>query len=178
MNSKVKVICEGAIMVALAQILGYIKLGHLPQGGSVTLAMLPIFVFAYRRGLKKGLIASFALGLLQCTLDNSWTWGWESIIFDYILAYGILGVAGIWSEKKNGAYIGALVGGLLRLASHTVSGYLYVKEYLDLEIFGIHTSSPWLYSLLYNGSYMILSLAACMIVIFILDKKKILTKYL
>lgn len=177
-DKKVITLCEGAIMVALAQILGYIKLGRLPQGGSVTLAMLPIFVFAYRRGFKLGLIASFALGLLQCTLDNSWNWGWQSILFDYILAYGILGIAGLWSGKKNGIYVGACIGGLARLIMHTISGYLYVKEYLDLEIFGLHTSNPWIYSIIYNGSYMVLSLLACLIVIFILDKKNLLKIYL
>lgn len=177
-DNKIKTLCEGAILVALAQILGYIKLGRLPQGGSVTVAMLPIFLYSYRRGLKNGLIASFALGILQCTLDNSWNWGWQSILFDYILAYGVLGISGIWSQKKNGIYIGAAAGGLARLVMHTISGYLYVKEYLDLEIFGIHTNSPWLYSVIYNGSYLMLSLAACFIVIYILDRKNLLKIYI
>ena len=177
-DTKIKILCEGAILVALAQILGYLKLGRLPQGGSITLAMLPIFIFAYRRGLKHAFIASFALGFLQCTLDNSWTWGWQSIIFDYILAYGILGTAGIWSQKTKGIYKGAILAGLLRMISHTISGYLYMREYLDMEIFGIHTSSPWIYSLLYNGSYIVLSLFVCLIVIYILDRRKLLNKYI
>ena len=54
-HRSVRALCEGAIMVALAQILAYLKLYELPQGGSITLAMVPIFFFAVRWGWKKGL---------------------------------------------------------------------------------------------------------------------------
>lgn len=177
-NSNIKILCEGAIMVALAQILGYIKLFRMPQGGSVTLAMLPIFIYAYRRGLKNGLLAGLALGLLQCTLDNSWNWGWQSVLLDYIVAYTLTGVAGAFNSVKGGLYVGATVGALLRCLSHVISGYLYVQEYTDLEVLGVKTASPWIYSIIYNGSYLLLSLIACLVVLFILDKRKVLTKYL
>ena len=179
MNDKrIRILCEGAIMVALAQILGYLKLGRLPQGGSVTLAMLPIFLYGYRRGFKNGLMAAFALGLLQCTLDNSWNWGWQSILLDYLLAYGALGISGLFSNKKYGEYFGAAAGAFLRLLMHTISGVLYLDAYTDLEIFGLHTTSPWIYSLIYNGSYVLLSLIACLLIIFFLSKKKLLKIYL
>ena len=64
-NLKLRALCEGAIMVAIAQILSYIKLWELPWGGSVVLAMLPIVLYAVRWGLGSGLIASFAFGVLQ-----------------------------------------------------------------------------------------------------------------
>ena len=56
-------LCEAAIMIALAQILGYLKLYELPQGGSITLSMLPIFLFCSRWGFGPGMLASFALNL-------------------------------------------------------------------------------------------------------------------
>ena len=70
-------LCEGAIMLALAQVLGYIKLWQLPNGGSVTLSMLPIFVFCIRWGFGPGLLVSFAFGLLQLFLDVASVQGQE-----------------------------------------------------------------------------------------------------
>lgn len=86
-----RALCEGAVMVALAQILGYLKLYELPQGGSITLSMLPIFFFAVRWGLKDGLLCSFVFGILQLLLDGGFAIGWQSMLGDYILAFGVLG---------------------------------------------------------------------------------------
>ena len=58
---KLRALCEGAILVALAQILGYVKLFSLPEGGSITLNMLPIFVYCARWGFGPGMLASFSL---------------------------------------------------------------------------------------------------------------------
>ena len=78
-----RALCEGAVMVALAQILGYLKLYELPQGGSITLSMLPIFFFAVRWGLKDGLLCSFVFGILQLLLDGGFAIGWQSMLGDY-----------------------------------------------------------------------------------------------
>ena len=95
-------LCEGAIMLALAQVLGYIKLWQLPNGGSVTLSMLPIFVFCIRWGFGPGLLVSFAFGLLQLFLDVAYSAAWQSIIGDYLLAFAVKGIAGLFKGKKNG----------------------------------------------------------------------------
>ena len=171
MKSKnLRVLCEGAIMVALAQVLGYIKLFQLPQGGSITLAMLPIMVFCVRWGFKSGLAASFALGVLQLVLDGAYTWGWQSIIFDYILAYGILGTAGLFNRTKGGLFIGTAIAALLRLSSHVISGYFFVHEMTTWELYGLNIGSPWIYSILYNASYIIPSTAVVLLVLLILYK--------
>ena len=97
MNSKshlrIRALTEGAIFVAAAQILGYIKLFSLPNGGSITLNMLPIFIYCARWGFGYGMLASFVLSLLQLLLDGAYAWGWQSIIGDYILAYSLIGLA-------------------------------------------------------------------------------------
>lgn len=77
---KLRALTEGAVLVALAQILGYIKLYELPNGGSVCLSMLPIFVYCARWGFGKGLLASFAFSLLQLLLDGAYAWGWQSML--------------------------------------------------------------------------------------------------
>ena len=69
--SRISGLCEAAIMIALAQLLGYIKFYELPQGGAITLSMLPIFLFCSRWGFGPGMLASFAFSLLQLFLDGA-----------------------------------------------------------------------------------------------------------
>ena len=77
-SSKLTVRClvEGAVMVALAQVLSMIKLWEMPWGGSICLSMLPIFLYACRWGLKPGLMSGFVLGVLQFVLDGGFALGW------------------------------------------------------------------------------------------------------
>ena len=56
MRKQIRMLCEAAIMIALAQVLSYIKLMELPNGGSLTPAMFPIILFAVRWGLGPGLM--------------------------------------------------------------------------------------------------------------------------
>ena len=98
---KLRALCEGAIFVALAQVLGYIKLFELPQGGSVGIGMLPIFIYCARWGCKESFLASFAYGLLQLIFDGAYAWGPTSMLFDYVLAYGVLGVACLFRKQKD-----------------------------------------------------------------------------
>lgn len=57
---RTRALVEGAVMVALATALSYIKLFELPQGGSICIGMLPIFLYCYRWGFSKGMLCSFA----------------------------------------------------------------------------------------------------------------------
>ena len=91
---KIRMLCEGAMMVALAQVLSYIKLMELPNGGSLTPAMFPILLFAVRWGLAPGLMAGFTFGLLQLIFDGAYAWGWQSMLLDYLVAFTPLGLAG------------------------------------------------------------------------------------
>lgn len=158
MNQKkltLRCICEGAVFLAMAQLLGYLKLFELPQGGSVTPAMLPLVLFCVRWGLYPGLLAGVLYGLLQLLLDGAYAWGWISIFFDYLIAFGLLGLAGLFQGKRMGLVWGALVGCFGRFLSHLVSGVLFVRGVAAFSIYGVETSSPWLYSAIYNGAYML-----------------------
>ena len=92
-------------MVALAQILGYIKLFALPNGGSVTLNMLPIFIYCARWGFAPGLLVSVTHAVLQTLFEGGIAIGWESIIGDFLLAYTVLGAAGLFWKLKGGFFI-------------------------------------------------------------------------
>ena len=161
---KLRALCEGAIFVALAQILGYLKLFELPQGGSITVGMLPIFLFCARWGFGPGMLASITYSLLQLLLDGAYAWGWQSMIGDYIVAFTVLGVAGLFHKQKAGFFIGTVVGSLARFLVAWVVGAVVWGEYMPDTFFGMTMTSPWFYSVLYNGSYMVISMALCLVV--------------
>ena len=76
----------------------------------------------------------------------------------------VLGTAGLFHKIKGGYYIGAVVGCALRFAVHFVVGATIWAAYMPPEFFGMTMTSPWLYSALYNGAYM---LPDCMAVLLI-----------
>lgn len=176
-NTRVKALCEGAIMVALAQILGYLKFYQMPNGGSVTLAMIPIIFYAVRWGLGKGLLAAFAFGLLQLLLDGAFAYTWQGMLLDYIIAFTPLGLAGFFKRKTWGLFAGSVLGILVRFAAHTLAGVYVWAEYMPEVFLNIPMTSPWIYSPLYNGIYMGLNLILTLICFALLAKpmKKYIT---
>ena len=154
-RTRTRMLCEGAIMVALAQILSYIKIMELPNGGSLTPAMFPILLFAVRWGLKDGLLAGFVFGLLQLIFDGAYAWGWQSMLLDYLVAFPPLGLAGLFKGKKWGIFAGTVLGCLGRFIVHFISGITIYRIYAPTEILGTVFDEPNLYSLVYNGSYLL-----------------------
>lgn len=165
-NSKTRILAEGAIMVAMAFILSYIKIFHLPWGGSITLlSMLPIAIFSIKRGVKAGLFAAFVSALLQLgqgiAVDGLLGWGLtpamlvSCIFLDYIGAYTVIGLAGIFRDKGIfGRLGGTALTVLIRYLFHIVSGaVIFHSSGMIWEAFS--TDNEWLYSTLYNGAYML-----------------------
>jgi thiamine transporter len=156
MNSRkrVRMLTEGALMVAAAQILSMIKLWEMPWGGSVVLAMVPIVLYAVRWGLGEGLMAGFVFGILQFVLDGGFAIGWQSIIGDYLLAFAALGLAGLVKGTKPAVFTGTLIACAARFLVHWVVGATVWAAYMPETFMGMGMSSPWVYSALYNGLYM------------------------
>ena len=155
----VRALCEGAILLAIAIVLNYLSkvvFQNLPNGGSVTLAMFPILLYAHRWGLGQGLLIGFAYGLLDMLIDGGYAWGWQSILLDYLVAYTALGVGGLFKGKSWGIFPGIILGCLARFLVHHISGItLYrILEPTEIANFGIF-SNPNVYSLVYNGIYMV-----------------------
>lgn len=150
-----RMLCEGAVMVAAAQVLSYIKIYELPNGGSLTPAMFPILFFAVRWGLKDGLLAGFVFGVLQFIFDGGFALGWQSIIGDYLLAFAMLGLAGIFCGKKWGIFAGTVVGCAGRFLVHYIVGATLWAQWMPDEFLSMPMSNPWFYSLIYNGVYML-----------------------
>ena len=160
-----KVLVEGAIMLALATVLCFIRIIKLPWGGSVTLlSMLPITLFSIRRGVKMGMIVSVLFSLIQFfqgILDGLFGWGLTPgmliacILLDYLLAYSILGIAGIFRKEGLPGYLGGIgLAVFLRFIVHFLSGIIIWKSVGALWE-GFTTENFYVYSLLYNGAYML-----------------------
>ena len=172
----IRCLVEAAIFVALAQVLSYIKLMELPNGGSLTPAMFPIILFAIRWGWKRGLLASFVFGLLQLIFDGAYAWGWQSMLLDYLVAFTPLGLAGLFKGKKWGIFVGAVVGCVCRFIVHYISGVTIYKILAPTELLGMTFSNPSLYSLVYNGSYMLPNTILALVIAALLYKP--LNKYI
>ncbi len=159
--SKTQALVESAIMIAIATLLSFIKLVDLPYGGSVTVAsMLPIIIIAYRHGTGMGLMAGLVYGIIQQLLGLntlSYVTTWQSILavilLDYIVAFLVLGLGGIFRsrfEKQAPALtLGAVLVCVLRYACHVISG---ATVWAGLSI---PTKGALIYSFAYNATYML-----------------------
>lgn len=167
-NKKTQILVEGAAMVALATILSFIRIIRLPWGGSVTLlSMLPIFIFSIRRGAKSGLVVSFLYSLVQFgqgVMDGIFGWGLTPIMLigciflDYIGAFSVLGIAGIFRRKGLPGWIcGICLAITLRFIMHFLSGVVIWHSFGELWN-GFSTENTFVYSFLYNGFYMALEM--------------------
>ena len=160
----VRMLCEGAILLAMGLVLNALKLYQFPNGGSVDLAMIPIFFFAIRWGVGPGLLVGFAFGLLQMFIDGAIAWGWQSLLLDYLVAFTPLGLAGLFRYRKGGIFAGTLLGCVLRFIVHYISGVTIYAIVAPTELFAMTFTEPWMYSLAYNGSYMLVDTVICLVV--------------
>ena len=161
---RIRALCEGAILVALAFVMSFIKLYELPNGGSLTPAMFPILLYALRWGLPQGLTAGFVFGLLQLLFDGAYAWGWQSMLLDYLLAFTPLGLAGLFKGKAWGIFPGTFIGCLGRFIVHHISGITIYRIIEPTAVPGLGTyDNAHLYSLVYNGSYMLPNMVLAML---------------
>ncbi|BDF66082.1 hypothetical protein CE91St43_00540 [Oscillospiraceae bacterium] len=175
-NQTTRMLCEGAIMIALSLILGLIKLFELPQGGSISLEMLPLLLFCVRWGVARGFITCTAFGILQVFVQGAVSWGWQSILLDYVVAFAAIGFAGFGRGHKYGIFWGSVLGALGRFVVHFISGITIYRILVPTEVLGTVFDNPYLYSAAYNGSYVAIDLAISLVVFAILYKP--LNKYL
>ena len=146
----------------MAVVLSILKFFELPYGGSVTIAsMLPVIIIAYRHGIAYGLISASVYGGIQQLLglkNLSYFSTWQSvltiILLDYIVAFAVIGLGGIFRNRFGGnqslqLMAGSLLVCVLRYLCHVISG---ATVWAGLSI---PTRGAIAYSLAYNATYMI-----------------------
>ncbi len=147
-----------AVFIALSTVLSMLKIYEPPLGGGVTLfSMVPIVMISCMFGIKWGFGVSLAYGLGQMFLSFGEVCSWgltpvtlvATFVFDYVLAYFVLGIAGVFSKK---GYIGFILGTalslILRFLCHFATGVFIFDIWCEWD-------NVWIYSLLYNGGYML-----------------------
>ena len=157
---KTKQLVFSAAAMALAMITSFLKLFDAPMGGSVTLfSMLFICCIGYWYGLRAGLMTGVAYGLLQL-ISDPYIISLPQMITDYLLAFGALGLSGLFCNKKNGLIKGYIAGVLGRYFFAFLSGLIFFASYAE----GTGMSAP-VYSLAYNGAYLGLEALITLIVL-------------
>ncbi len=192
----VRVLAEIAICAALGFALDALQGGYsrglFVSGGSIGIAMLPVLVISYRRGLLPGLLCGLILSLVQM-LSSIYvinTTNYENaflkvmgpflqIMLDYVLGYTLVGCAGVFAKKyhneKNFAkkalfiVLGCILGGLLKYLVQTISGGVFWMDPKATPFMGIK-GGTWLFSFVYNGAYNIPNIILSAIVMVLIAK--------
>lgn len=149
-QSKTRMIAEAGVAIAIAQVLSFITLFHMPQGGSIKAASLvPLMIFAYRWGGTRGIWAGVVYGVFHFLLGFKSSIHYLSIILDYLVAYGAIGVCGYFKDNITGLVSGSIVAIALRWFASVTSGAVVFASYAP------QGQNPWIYSMIYNASYMV-----------------------
>jgi thiamine transporter len=169
-------IVEVAVFTALAYLLDFfanvLSFKIWPEGGSVSIAMVPIFIMAYRWGIKGGVLTGFLMGLLQFIMGYSQIFTIVQGIIDYFIAFAAVGFAGIFASQVKKAVhehkgrkwityavLGAFIGSALRFVCHFISGVVFFGSYAPKG------QPVAVYSILYNGTYMLPSFILSAIIV-------------
>lgn len=167
---------EGAVFVAASIVLSFIKIFSMPQGGDITIDVIPLLIMSFRIGIKGGVLACISNGLIQLLLGLNYIGFCNNaisvigcIFLDYLLAYGIIGLSSFFvrlMKKRNTATIciASTLVLLLKYFCSILSGWLIFGDYAWE---GFH---PLVYSILYNGSYMGPVIGISVVCMFILCK--------
>lgn len=147
-----QIVFSGAAIALATVIATVIKLPSLPNGGSVTLfSMLIVCLIGYWYGIKTGVIAAFAYGILQF-ITGPYVVHPVQVLLDYPLAFAALGLSGLFSNSRNGLLKGYLAGVAGRFLFHEISGLIFYTTYLGG--FGDNLTAIWA-STVYNLSYIL-----------------------
>ncbi len=168
-------IAFSGIAIALAFVTSYIKVIHMPWGGSVTLcSMLFIVLIGFWYGPAIGFSTAFAYSMLQFLQGGgSYILSPLQVCLDYVFAFTALGCSGFFSKKKNGLLKGYIVSAVARGIFHSIGGYLFWMDYMPENF---PASLAAVYPILYNFAYIGLEMLLTIIIISIPPVKNALRK--
>ena len=176
-KSSARMLAEAGICIALAFALSFLKIpigmSFGGFGGSIDLVMIPLLIFAIEWGAKWGCLAGLVFGTIKYFMASGLAISWVSIIFDYSIAYAAVGLAGIvrlfsTPPSKAAIGIGTFIGCLARFIVHYISGVTVYAQYMPEEFMNFKMTTPAVYSLLYNGTYMLPNTILAIIVMVLL----------
>ena len=170
-KQKLRLLAEAGIFLALAVVLEYITLfiPKMPQGGKlISLGMIPLFTFALLRGPFWGILMGVGMGIIYYFQDPYFIHPIQFLL-DYPVAFGIAGIAGFFYDKEKTwkIYLGIILGLLGRFLAHFCSGMIFFQEFMKQA----NIKNPWLYSALYNATFIIPTAIVCCLIVPYLVKR-------
>lgn len=160
-----RALVEAGALIALAAVLSTIKIWRMPQGGSVTAgSMIPVLLIGLRWGAGLGLPAGAAYGLVRY-MQSGWFVHPVQWVLDYPIAFGALGLAGL---SRRRPLLGVAIGIGGRFLAHLVAGAIFYASSAPAG------QSPWVFSAIYNGSYLVPELAVSLFIAWLLSRTEAL----
>lgn len=170
---------EVAIFAALAMLLDFLPSLKFTPSISISVAMVPIFIIAFRWGFFASFVSGFLWGILQIAVGNAWILTPMQAFIEYFIAFAFIGFAGLFARlvrrnlKANlkgraltWIVIGVFIGSAARYFWHFVAGVIFFKSYaIDAG------KSPYIFSLIANGTTCFFSAIGCAIVLVLLIAK-------
>ncbi|HBT79879.1 MAG TPA: energy-coupled thiamine transporter ThiT [Selenomonas sp.] len=154
-----------ALMLGLAIILHQVRLYHMPQGGSITLGgMVPLLLLAYRYGPGIGALGGFLFGLINM-IQDPYILHPVQVLFDYPLPYMAMGLAGLFPQR---ILPGTALAFFTRLICHVISGVVFFASFAPAG------QSPLVYSLVFNGTYLVPEFIICTVILRLLPLDRLL----
>ncbi len=164
---------EASFFAAFALILDLLPSIKLSPAISISFAMVPIFIVAFRWGLRMALVSGFLWGLLQVVTGDVYYLTPIQFAIEYFIAFAFVGFAGLFykavqsnlnNRKKllSWVVLGVVVGSVARYFWHFVAGVIFWGEYAP------EGQSAFMYSLIANGTTMIGAIVFCAIVLVLL----------
>ncbi len=154
-----RMLAMGALCIALSYVLGLIRLFRMPNGGSITpAATLPLMLFAYVYGMGPGFVVGTIYGILDFLIGGGTFLSVPQVLLDYVLAYTVMGLAGILRKHPNtplALTVGVVLASITRWVCAVAAGVLFWAEYTPDGML------PIIYSMGYNGSYMAINCIIC-----------------
>lgn len=175
-NNNTIALVYAAVCIAMSFALSYIRFFKMPQGGSITLAsLLPIAIYSYVFGVKRGVVCCFIYGMLQIVQDPYLTHPIQ-VILDYPFAFMFIGFSGVFKkaikQPQVAITLGIIIGLVVRYICHLVSGAVFFGA------FAVENGlNPWIYSAGYNSFVAVDGLIVVIAGILITSSKQILREF-
>jgi len=174
-GSRTKLLAEMAVAIALSTVLSFVKFSIWAQGGSITAgSMIPLFWFSLRRGAKLGISGGIAYGMVQFFVEPYFVHP-AQVLLDYPIAFGALGLAGLFrTHELGGVAVG--IGG--RFLAHFVSGVIFFATFAPQIYLGLNIgANAYAYSAIYNGTYLVPELVISLVLMAVLMRRNMIDLY-
>lgn len=159
-NKKLNMMVEMALFAGIGVVLNMLSLSFMPQGGGISLAMIPILLISFRWGFSAGFVTGMLIGLIDVASGVT-IYHWAQVFLDHCLANAVVGVAGLFRRPIHHAIrnenkrvvmlytaVAVLICSFLKFAVHVISGVVFFSMYANGQ-------NIWMYSIVYNATPMI-----------------------